>query len=60
MIYLGAIQNVNYEHHDRTATDKVEEGVGNDRSVWPGYLGLHAVYIGWDNAMRLRKEKPIA
>ncbi len=43
---FGAIQNAKCEHYDGTAADKAEEGVGNDRSVWPGYLGLHAVYNG--------------
>ncbi len=50
---------MNYEHSSRTAGAKPEEGVGNDRSVWPGYLRLHAAYNDWDNVMQLRKEKLI-
>jgi len=50
----------NCEHSDRTATAKVEEGVGNGRSVWPGYPRLHAAYNGQDNAMQHRKVKLIA
>ena len=48
------------EYYGRTASDKLEEGVGDGRSVWPGYSRLHAAYNGWDNALQLRKEKPIA
>ncbi len=43
---VGAIQYMIYEHSGRTAIDKIEEGVGNDRSVWPGYPRLHAAYNG--------------
>ena len=49
-----------YEHYGRTAGDKPEEGVGDGRSVWPGYPWLHAACNGWDNALRRRKAKPIA
>ena len=45
-------------HNKRTARVKWEEEVGDGRSVWPESLGLHAAYIGQDNGMRLRKEKP--
>ena len=38
------------EHYGRTAGDKSEEGLGDGRSVWPGYPWLHAAYNGWDNA----------
>ncbi len=48
-----------YKHSDETAVDKTEEGVGNDRSVWPEYSRLHAAYNGWDNVMQRRKAKPI-
>ncbi len=47
------------EHYGRTAGDKSEEGLGDGRSVWPGYSWLHAAYNGWDNALRRRKAKPI-
>ena len=57
--YFGAIQEKNREHSSRTAGAKSEEGVGYDRSVWPGYPRLHAAYNDWDNVMQLRKEKLI-
>jgi hypothetical protein len=34
------------EHYGGTAGDKPEEGVGDGRSVWPGYPRLHAAYNG--------------
>ena len=34
------------EHYGGTASDKLEEGVGDGRSVWPGYPRLHAAYNG--------------
>ncbi len=47
------------KYSDRTATDKVEEGVGNGRSVCPESPGLHADYNDWNNGLRLREEKLI-
>ena len=47
-------------HSVGTARVKWEEGVDNDRSVWPGYPGLHAAYNGWDSAMPHRKVELIA
>ena len=38
-------------HHRETAGVKPEEGAGNDRSVCPECLGLHARYKGQDNGM---------
>ena len=38
-------------HHRETAGVKPEEGEGNDRSVCPECLGLHARYKGQDNGM---------
>ena len=48
------------EHSGGTATAKVEEGVGDSRSVWRGCHGLHAAYNASDNAMQHRKVKLIA
>ena len=42
-------------HHRETAGVKPEEGAGNDRSVCPECLGLHARYKGQDNG-RLHRE----
>ena len=38
-------------HYRETAGVKPEEGAGNDRSVCPECLGLHARYKGQDNGM---------
>ena len=38
-------------HYRETAGVKPEEGEGNDRSVCPECLGLHARYKGQDNGM---------
>ena len=38
---------------------KLEEGVGDARSVCPEILGLHTAYIGWDNEFQTRKGKVI-
>ncbi len=35
-----------HEHYVGTAGDEPEEGVGYGRSVWPGYLRLHAARNG--------------
>ena len=43
--------------HCRDRLRKEEEGAGNDRSVCPESAGLHARNNGWDNGIRLRKEK---
>ena len=42
-------------HYRETAGVKPEEGEGNDRSVCPECLGLHARYKGQDNG-RLHRE----
>ncbi len=44
-------------HHRETAGVKPEEGAGNDRSVCPECLGLHAQYKGRDNGLQLREER---
>ena len=46
-------------HSLETATDKVEEGVGDGRSVCPESSGLHAALNGRDNGFRPRKRKAI-
>ena len=47
-------------HSSGTASAKLEEGVGDGRSVCPESSGLHAAYIGRYNEMQLRKEKLIS
>jgi hypothetical protein len=47
------------EHIVETATAKVEEGSGNDRSVCPEFPGLHARYKDHDNGHRRREAKAI-
>ncbi len=44
-------------HSGGTASDKLEEGAGDGRSVCPEFPGPHAAYNGKDNRMRLREEK---
>ncbi len=46
-------------HSRGTATDKVEEGAGDGRSVCPESSGLHADYNGQYKGLRLREEKEI-
>ena len=46
-------------HSKGTASDKLEEGAGDYRSVCPESPGLHADYNGWYNRFRLREEKEI-
>ena len=46
-------------HSLETATDKVEEGVGDGRSVCPESPRQHAALNGWDNGFRPRKRKAI-
>ena len=43
------------EHYRETAGVKPEEGAGNDRSVCPECLGLHARYKGQDNGKPRRE-----
>ncbi len=43
--------------HYRDCLGNKEEGAGYDRSVCPGYSGLHARNNGRDNGMQLRKEE---
>ena len=43
-----------------TASDKLEEGVVDGRSVCPESSGIHAAYNGWYNEMRHRKAKLIS
>lgn len=43
--------------HWRDCLGNKEEGVGNGRSVWSGFPGLHARNNGRNNGMQLRKEK---
>ena len=45
----------NAGHTKGTASDKLEEGVDDGRSVCPESPGLHAGYNGWDNGFRRRK-----
>ena len=47
-------------HSVETASDKLEEGRGDARSVWPESAGPHVAYKGGDNAFRRRKVKAIA
>ena len=42
-------------HYRETAGVKPEEGAGNDRSVCPECLGLHARYKGQDNGKPRRE-----
>ena len=42
-------------HYRETAVVKPEEGAGNDRSVCPECLGLHARYKGQDNGKPRRE-----
>ena len=47
-------------HSVQTANAKLEEGVGDGRSVCPEFPGLHAAYNGKSNATQPRKGKLIA
>ena len=47
-------------HSKGTASDKLEEGAGDGRSVCPESPGLHADYNEWYNGLRLREEKEIS
>ena len=47
-------------HSKRTASAKLEEGVGDGRSVCRESSGLHAAYNGEYNGMQLRKGKLIS
>ncbi len=42
-------------HSGETATDNVEEGAGDGRSVCSEFPGLHAAYNATDNRMQPRK-----
>ena len=42
-----------------TASDELEEGGDDVKSVRPLCLGLHTCYNGWDNGSRHREVKPI-
>jgi len=46
-------------HSWKTAGDKSEEGVGDGRSVCPGYSGLHATHNACHNVMPPRKRELI-
>ena len=46
-------------HSRGTASDKLEEGAGDGRSVCPESPGLHADYNGWYNGLQLREEEVI-
>ncbi len=43
------------EHSKGTASVKLEEGVGDGRSVCPESPGLHVAYNGRDNGLQARK-----
>ena len=47
-------------HSVETANDKLEEGRGDARSVWPEFHGPHVAYNGGDNGSRRRKAKSIS
>ncbi len=46
-------------HTKGTASAKLEEGEGNDRSVCPESPGRHARYKGWDKGLQPREGKAI-
>ena len=48
------------EHSMGTASDELEEGGDDVKSVRPLCLGLHTCYNGVDNALRTREGKLIA
>ena len=47
-------------HSVETANEKLEEGRGDARSVWPEFSGPHVAYNGGDNGFRRRKAKVIS
>ncbi len=48
------------EHSRKTASDKLEEGGDDVKSVRPLRLGLHTCYNGWYNGSRNREVELIS
>ncbi len=59
-LLLVASGSSDAEHSSGTASDELEEGGDDVKSVWPLCLGQHTCYNGMYNALQPRESKLIA